>query len=103
MKLPRSGRRRSGERSLRDLDERDDQRHSKPRRQAQGLVRHGERQQGNSSRQPVVGRRVGMSWFDADEPLKTTSTDYHTVCQGCHVPAKASDWIYVNGYPVLRH
>ena len=60
MKLPRPGRRRSGERSLRDLDERDDHRHSKPRRQAQGLVRHGERQQGNSSRQPVVRRRVAM-------------------------------------------
>jgi hypothetical protein len=45
----------------------------------------------------------GWSWFDADEPLKTTSTDYHTVCQGCHVPAKATDWTYVNGYPVLRH
>jgi hypothetical protein len=21
---------------------------------------------------------------------------------GCHVPAKADDWIYVKGYPVLR-
>ncbi len=54
------GRRRSGERGLRDLDERDDHRHSKPRRQAQGLVRHGKRQHGNAPRQPVVGRRVGM-------------------------------------------
>jgi hypothetical protein len=24
-------------------------------------------------------------------------------CQRRHVPAKATDWIYVNGYPVLRH
>ena len=44
----------------------------------------------------------GWSWFDADKPLKTTSTDYHTDCKGCHVPAKATDWIYVNGYPVLN-
>jgi hypothetical protein len=43
----------------------------------------------------------GWSWFDADKPLKTTSTDYRTDCQGCHVRAKAADWIYVNGYPVL--
>ena len=44
----------------------------------------------------------GWSWFDADKPLKTTSTDYHLDCQGCHVPAQSTDWIYVNGYPVLR-
>jgi len=41
------------------------------------------------------------SWFDAGKPSKTTSTDYKTDCQSCHVPAKASDWIYVSGYPVL--
>ena len=56
--LPR--RRRSGERDLRDLDRRDDHRDSKLRRQAQGLVRRGERQQEKPPRQPVVGRRVGM-------------------------------------------
>lgn len=44
----------------------------------------------------------GWSWFDADSPSKTTSTDYKTDCQSCHVPARASDWIYVNGYPPLR-
>jgi len=43
----------------------------------------------------------GWSWFDAANPSKTTSTDYKTDCQGCHVPAKASDWIYVTGYPPL--
>jgi hypothetical protein len=44
----------------------------------------------------------GWSWFDADSPSKTTSTDYKTDCQSCHVPARASDWIYVGGYPPLR-
>jgi len=52
---------------------------------------------------PLWGDGWGWSWFDADKPLKTTSTEYHTDCQGCHVPAKATDWIYVNGYPVLHH
>jgi Cytochrome P460 len=52
---------------------------------------------------PLWGDGWGWSWFDADKPLKTTSTDYHTDCQGCHVPAKDTDWIYVNGYPVLGH
>src|SRR5215831_15215654 len=44
----------------------------------------------------------GWSWFDAASPSKTTSTDYKTDCQPCHVPARASDWIYVSGYPPLR-
>jgi hypothetical protein len=44
----------------------------------------------------------GWSWFDAPDPNKTTSTDYKTDCQGCHVPAQATDWIYVGGYPALK-
>jgi hypothetical protein len=44
----------------------------------------------------------GWSWFDAANASKTTSTDYKTDCQPCHVPARASDWIYVVGYPPLR-
>lgn len=51
---------------------------------------------------PLWGDGWGWSWFDADTPLKTTSTDYKSACQGCHVPAKSTDWIYVNGYPALR-
>jgi hypothetical protein len=45
----------------------------------------------------------GWSWFDAADSSKTTSTDYKTDCLSCHVPAQASDWIYVNGYPPLKH
>jgi hypothetical protein len=51
---------------------------------------------------PLWGDGWGWSWFDADKPLKTTSTNYKTDCQGCHVPAQSTDWIYVNGYPALR-
>lgn len=51
---------------------------------------------------PLWGDGWGWSWFDADKPLKTTSTDYKSDCQGCHVPAQSTDWIYVNGYPALR-
>ena len=42
------------------------------------------------------------SWFDASNPQKTTSTDYRKDCQTCHEPARQSDWIYTDGYPVLR-
>jgi hypothetical protein len=51
---------------------------------------------------PLWGDGWGWSWFDANQPLKTTSTNYKTDCQGCHVPAKSTDWIYVIGYPVLH-
>jgi Cytochrome P460 len=44
----------------------------------------------------------GWSWFDADNPSKTTSTNYKKDCLGCHVPAQASDWVYVDGYPPLK-
>lgn len=48
------------------------------------------------------GNGWGWSWFDAGNPTKTTSTDFHADCLGCHIPAQASDWIYVSGYPVLK-
>ena len=44
----------------------------------------------------------GWSWFDAGNPTKTTSTDFKSNCLGCHVPAQATEWIYVNGYPSLK-
>jgi hypothetical protein len=42
------------------------------------------------------------SWFDADNPSKTTSTNYKVDCISCHVPARTTDWIYVQGYPPLE-
>jgi len=44
----------------------------------------------------------GWSWFDAGNPMTTTSTSYKTNCLSCHVPAKATDWIYAPGYPALK-
>jgi hypothetical protein len=48
------------------------------------------------------GNGWGWSWFDADNKVKTTSKDFRTDCLGCHIPAKATDWIYVSGYPELK-
>jgi hypothetical protein len=48
------------------------------------------------------GEGWGWSWFDAANPAKTTSKDFRTDCLGCHIPAKATDWIYVLGYPGLK-
>ncbi|CCE10663.1 Cytochrome P460 [Bradyrhizobium sp. STM 3843] len=51
---------------------------------------------------PLWGDGWGWSWFDATDPSRTTSTDYKVDCQSCHVPAQASDWVYVDGYPPLK-
>ena len=48
------------------------------------------------------GEGWGWSWFDAANPVKTTSKDFRTDCLGCHIPAKATDWIYVSGYPGVK-
>lgn len=42
----------------------------------------------------------GWALFGPDRMLKTK--DYKAECLGCHVPAKSTDWIYVEGYPLLR-
>jgi hypothetical protein len=48
------------------------------------------------------GEGWGWSWFDAANSARTTSKDFRTECLVCHIPAKATDWIYVFGYPGLK-
>ncbi|MGH9618390.1 MAG: cytochrome P460 family protein [Bryobacteraceae bacterium] len=43
------------------------------------------------------------SWFDATDPVKTTSTSFQENCRGCHLPAKRTDWVYTQGYPILKN
>jgi Cytochrome P460 len=57
---------------------------------------------GRNAGNKLWGDGWGWSWFDAADPSKTTSTDYKKDCLSCHVPARASDWVYVGGYPPLR-
>ncbi|HEX3303970.1 MAG TPA: cytochrome P460 family protein, partial [Thermomicrobiales bacterium] len=44
----------------------------------------------------------GWSWFDAGDRSKTTTTNCRAQCQACHVPVRASDWVYIDGYPPLK-
>lgn len=48
------------------------------------------------------GSGWGWAYFDAGDQVKTTTTDYEAECLGCHVPVENSDWVYVQGYPVLN-
>lgn len=43
----------------------------------------------------------GWALFKTDAPKVNASSDYKKDCLGCHVPAKANDWVYVEGYPTL--
>jgi hypothetical protein len=36
-----------------------------------------------------------------DAPDKQVATDFKKDCLGCHIPASSTDWIYIQGYPVL--
>ncbi len=48
------------------------------------------------------GKGWGWAYFDVDDPIETTTTDYSIDCLTCHVPAKDNDWVYIEGYPVLK-
>ena len=43
----------------------------------------------------------GWALFKADAPDKQVATDHKKDCIPCHIPATSTDWIYVQGYPVL--
>lgn len=51
---------------------------------------------------PLWGDGWGWALFKADAPDKQVATDYKKDCLGCHIPAKSTDWTYVQGYPVLK-
>jgi hypothetical protein len=48
------------------------------------------------------GNGWGWALFYADDPATTITEDYEAECIACHIPAEATDWIYVDGYPNLK-
>jgi hypothetical protein len=51
---------------------------------------------------PLWGDGWGWALYKADAPDTQVATDYKKDCLGCHVPAQDTDWVYVQGYPVLK-
>lgn len=51
---------------------------------------------------PRWGDGWGWALFKADNPFKDVATDFKKDCLGCHVPARDTEWVYVEGYPTLR-
>ncbi len=48
------------------------------------------------------GEGWGWALFNARDTEKSASTNFRASCLGCHIPARQTDWIYVQGYPSLR-
>jgi len=46
---------------------------------------------------PLWGDGWGWALYKSDAPDKQVAVDYKKDCLGCHVPAKATDWVYVQG------
>lgn len=44
----------------------------------------------------------GWALFKADDPGRDVATSYAADCKTCHVPAAATDRVFVQGYPSLR-
>lgn len=52
------------------------------------------------------GEGWGWGLFYSDEPEKNVATswkgDGFSNCFGCHLPAKDTEWVYIDGYPTVR-
>ncbi|WP_026191756.1 cytochrome P460 family protein [Methylosinus sp. LW4] len=55
-----------------------------------------------SSRSPRFGDGWGWAFYEGTETKLTATTNYKKDCLGCHEPARATDLVYVQGYPILR-
>ena len=51
---------------------------------------------------PLWGDGWGWALFAADDSTNPVTKDYAADCLGCHEPVRASDLVYVQGYPVLK-
>ncbi len=51
---------------------------------------------------PIWGDGWGWALFKPDNPEKNVATDYKKDCLACHIPAKSTDWVYTQAYPILH-
>jgi len=50
---------------------------------------------------PLWGQGWGWALFLGEDPATNVASDHREDCLGCHIPARASDWVYTEGYPAL--
>lgn len=59
-------------------------------------------EKGRFADNPLWGDGWGWALYKTDDTTTNAAADYKNDCLGCHVPAKETDWIYVEGYPTLK-
>ena len=48
------------------------------------------------------GNGWGWALFNGDDRKTQVATDYQTDCRICHIPARKTDWIFTQCYPLLQ-
>lgn len=51
---------------------------------------------------PLWGDGWGWALYKPDDTKTNAAADYKADCIGCHVPAKDTDYIYIEAYPILQ-
>lgn len=59
-------------------------------------------EKGRFADNPLWGDGWGWALYKPDDRGKNVAAEYKTDCLGCHVPAKAKDWVYTEAYPTLQ-
>lgn len=59
-------------------------------------------EKGRYKSSPLWGDGWLWALYKADAPTTNVATSYAADCQGCHVPAAATDRVFVQGYPTLQ-
>ncbi len=57
--------------------------------------------QGRFTDNPLWGDGWGWALYQPGDRTRNVAASYKTDCLGCHVPAKANDWVYIEAYPTL--
>lgn len=59
-------------------------------------------QQGRFPGNPLWGSGWGWALFEAASPDAQVAANYKQDCLNCHMPARKTDWVYIQGYPSIR-
>ena len=51
---------------------------------------------------PLWGNGWGWALFNSGDPMNTVTKNWRTDCLTCHAPAQNTDWVFLEGYPILR-
>ncbi len=51
---------------------------------------------------PLWQEGWGWALFESNAPTVNVAKSFTADCMGCHIPARETDWVYVEGYPRLR-